>query len=517
MMIASRSFLLPFCLTMTPLASACALAQEPQSAPVQDQETPSDGQVVDAVEDELRLDPAVSSRQVAVQADDGVVTLTGMADCILAADRAADVARTVRGVRAVVDRIEVVPPADIGRVELRQSVEQALLANPATDLYQVQVEADDAGAVTLKGTVESWAERQLCEQVAAGVAGVTEVDDEIAIHYVADRVDSEICRDVEQRLHWNILVDDGLIDVSCKDGEVALSGIVGSAAERIRARRLAWIAGVKDVDVEGLQVARWARDDKLRGSKYAVRSNDQVREAVKDALRLDPRVASFAIDVGVSSGHVTLRGDVDNLEALRAAAEDARNTVGVSSVVNRIHVRPEPTRSGVQVANEIESALQRDPFVDADEVSVTVHNGVARLFGCVDDCFVRARADDDAACVPGVVDVENLVAVRDATFHAFDPYVDATPLECYGWFRYEPWLTFDDDGEIAARVEEELWWSPFVNSGDVAVTCVDGVVQLDGEVGSETERIAATENAFDAGAIWVDNDLEVMPDEGSKQ
>ena len=148
---------------------------------------------------------------------------------------------------------------------------------------------------------------------------------------------------------------------------------------------------------------------------------------------------------------------------------------------------------------------------------VIVWGYVARLFGCVDDCFVRARADDDAACVPGVVDVENLVAVRDATFHAFDPYVDATPLECYGWFRYEPWLTFDDDGEIAARVEEELWWSPFVNSGDVAVTCVDGVVQLDGEVGSETERIAATENAFDAGAIWVDNDLEVMPDEGSKQ
>jgi osmotically-inducible protein OsmY len=54
-----------------------------------------------------------------------------------------------------------------------------------------------------------------------------------------------------------------------------------------------------------------------------------------------------------------------------------------------------------------------------------------------------------------------------------------------------------------------MWWSPFVDADDVTIRVSDGVATLTGEVDSWSELRAATENAFEGGARWVRNDLEV--------
>jgi hypothetical protein len=41
------------------------------------------------------------------------------------------------------------------------------------------------------------------------------------------------------------------------------------------------------------------------------------------------------------------------------------------------------------------------------------------------------------------------------------------------------------------------------------VNVTDGVARLEGTVDSWSERAAATENAYEGGAVWVDNDLRV--------
>ena len=188
--------------------------------------------------------------------------------------------------------------------------------------------------------MQSWAERDLSEVVAKSVTGVTSVDNRIEVARLEDRADSEIARDVEQRLHWDVLVDDALIAVASEHGHVTLTGTVGSAAERLRAARAAHVAGVEHVDFADLEVAAWAREDMRRRSQHAVRSPEQIVAAVRAALRRDPRVAAFAIDVTAENDTVTLRGAVDNLKALRCAATDAHNTVGVARVVNRLRVDP---------------------------------------------------------------------------------------------------------------------------------------------------------------------------------
>lgn len=481
----------------------CSAALPAQDGP------PSDPRIERAVADELIGDHAVPAHLLQVQVHDGVVTLTGVADQVLAAERAAAIARTVRGVRAVVNRIAVQPPLDLDQQELRSRVAAALEADPATDRHEVRVAAEPDGTVTLAGEVQSWAERELCETVAKGVTGVTRVDNQIEVRFLAERPDGEIADEVMQLLHWHTLIDDGLVHVACRDGEVILSGSVGSAAERLRAIGAAWVAGVRAVTADDLRVEGWQRDDRLRASKYAVRSDQQIEQAVEAALLQDPRVASFQVRVEVEHGVVTLRGTVDNLKARRAAASDARNTVGVIRIDNRLRVSPLRQRSDAVVGRAVHEALLRDPLVDRFDLRVRVRNGTVHLYGTVDSGFERACADDVAARVRGVVAVENHITVTDDAIVSFDPYVDDWPIHLQPWYRYQPAATFTPDAEIARRIREELWWSPFVDESRVAVQVADGTATLSGKVDSNAERLAAIENAYDGGAVWVVDELAV--------
>lgn len=510
-----KPFLCPTNLAMSLLV---ALVLPPLAAAQQNDgarpETPTDTQITDTIEDEFAFDHAVPAHLIETTTDAGIVTLDGTVDNALARDRATEIARTVKGVRAVIGQVSVVPPRNVSPDTLRANVEAALLADPAADSYEVTAAADAGGKVTLRGTVQSWTERELCRKVAMGVAGVTSIVNEIEVAYATDRSDAEIKSEIEESLRWNTLVDDGLIQVETTDGAVTLTGTVGSAWEKNRARQEAWVAGVKAVNDDGLEVAVWARDERMRRTKFVTRGDDEIRDAVQAALRQDPRVASFGVRVAVDGGNVTLRGTVDNLTARRAAAIDARNTVGVWEVDNRLRVRPSTTLDSSSIEKNIRAALGRDPFVDRFEVSVTVRNGVAYLHGDVDTSFERAQAEDVAGNINGVVRVVNNLDVQSDRLLTYDPYIDPWPIHDYHWYSY-PWyshrwvMPFETDAEIREEVYDELWWSPFVDANEVTVVVDDGVATLTGTVDTWSERDAAIENAYEGGAARVINNLRI--------
>ncbi|MEZ6097715.1 MAG: BON domain-containing protein [Pirellulaceae bacterium] len=489
-------------------AVCCVFAAATKSAEAKPDMT--DQTISDKIDEELLLDPGVVSTKIDVRTSDGIVTLTGDVTNILAKERAARVAEIVKGVRSVVNRIEV--SRSIGRsdAQIRRDVETALLDDPATESYEITTTVEN-GEATLTGTVESYQERELAKTVAKGVRGVVAINDEIDVDYKSDRADSEIKHEIEQALRWNTHVDNYLINVSVKDGTVALSGTVGSAAEKRMAESDAWVAGVSSVDSSKLTVEGWARDDKLRGDKYVVKSEDELRDAVKDALLYDPRVMSFNVDVDVVGSTVTLRGEVDNLKAKRAAEQGATNTVGVSYVDNRLKVRLDSWPNDSEVAEDIRSALLRDPYVERFEVTVSVIDGTAHLYGTVDSSFEKNRADDVASRITGVLDVENHLLVDYDTAYIYDPYVDdyVSDDELIDYDRRAP---LETDSQIKESIESELWWSPFVDSDEVSVTVDDGVATLTGTVDSSGERHSATENAYEGGATLVDNDLVVNYD-----
>ncbi len=469
----------------------------------------SDMDISQAVTDALIQDPGVNSNRVDVVTSDGVVTLSQMVNNILAKDRAAEVAQTVKGVRAVVNTIDVRAPL-LSDADIQQGIRSAWLRNSATDAYELAVSVNN-GIATLSGTADSWQKKQLAATVAKGVRGVRGIENNIDIRYEDDRSDYKIETEIKEALRWDVLVDDTLIAVDVEDGEVTLTGTVGSAAEKTYAIADAWVLGVASVDADGLDVASWARDDRFRQQKYVQKNDTEIVTAVEDALIYDPRVISFDIDVSASNGIVTLSGKVDNLKAKRAAAQTARNVVGVWRVTNNITVRS-ATVSDSTIRSKAENALATDPYVERYDITLAVVDNEVYLYGDVDDYFEKARAEDVVSAIEGVVAVHNRLNVEDAyDTYTYDPYVDDWSLYDYSWVPDTgDRRTAKSDWEIQEDIESELFWSPFVDSDEITVTVDDGVATLSGTVETMSERAAAEKNAYDGGAVAVDNDLNVI-------
>ncbi|MBN1687907.1 MAG: BON domain-containing protein, partial [Candidatus Omnitrophica bacterium] len=178
-----------------------------------------DQAISDAIEDEILFDHAVAIGPLDISTHEGIVTLSGTVNNIMAKERAERIAETVKGVRAVVNEIEIKPVHEWSDEEIRKNVENALLADPATDSYEINTRVKD-GIVALNGTVESWEEKELTINVAKSVKGVMGITDDITVAYPEERPDLEIKAEIEQALRWDILVDDALIDVKVDRGKV---------------------------------------------------------------------------------------------------------------------------------------------------------------------------------------------------------------------------------------------------------------------------------------------------------
>lgn len=467
-----------------------------------------DEEITAAVKGVLIDDPGVNAGKVDVDTANGVATLSGTVDNILAKDRSASLAQSVRGVRAVVNQIKVEAPLRTDPV-IRQDVTDALLRNPVTKAWEIGVAVEDA-EVILTGTVDSWQKKTMTARVAKGVRGVTAIDNQIEVDYDEARADTQIRKEVEARLRWDALVDDAMIEVEVDDAEVTLSGTVASMAEKRQAATDAWVAGVKDVIADELTVIPWEEADKLREDKYETKADEDIRQAIQDAFSYDPRVNMFDLEVSVESGRVTLSGIVNSLSARRAAAQDARNTVGVWTVRNQIQVRPSAGLSDEAIAQRVRNVLANDPYTEDLDIKVRVSNAEVYLNGTVDSMFDKLHAEYVASDVFGVTQVRNRLKTGETQSFGYSPRTD----EWSGYDharRNEPrTYTRLNDWEIAERIRDQLFWSPFLQEEDVTVNVEDGEAHLTGTVDTWGEREAATECAYKGGALTVDNALKVQ-------
>lgn len=144
-----------------------------------------------------------------------------------------------------------------GKIEASYSLSTYL--NPFAIDTRVQ-----KGEVTLTGTVESEIDRDLAEEIAIGIEGVTKVHNELEVTEGMDRQNAaeEMASDFGQRFNdatltarvkFALLANDsteGLsINVDTKDGKVILNGQVDSEQEADLAERIAANAeGVADVE-----------------------------------------------------------------------------------------------------------------------------------------------------------------------------------------------------------------------------------------------------------------------------
>jgi osmotically-inducible protein OsmY len=469
----------------------------------------TDSGITTAVEKGLIMEKGVSPNDVDVATSQGIVTLSGSVNDLLAKDRAVKIAESIRGVLGVIDRTTVTPVSRPDE-DIRKDILTALLQDPATESYQVTVSVKDAVA-TLTGTVGSRAEKQLAARVAEGVKGVKEVRNGVMINYLAKRTDSEITTDIKARLQWDIWINGGVINPVVKNGNVTLTGTVGSVISDSRAFDDAWVNGVMSVDASGLKVDPNVRLDAQRKFKDAIRSDSEIKQAVLAALRLDPRVMAFSPDVNVEDGVVILGGEVGNSKAKTAADQDAMGIVGVWRVDNLLKVRLKEWPSDAEIQKQLKAALAWDPLLDSSTIDAAVINRVAYLSGGVDSNFQKAEAQDVASRIKGVAEIRNHLKVEpdfsivyyDWPYYSY--YYDQPP---YFVSEIGPQPNLSDE-QIKKNIEDAFFWSPFVHSDDITVTVDGGVATLTGTVGTWIGYGEADNDAHKSGASVVLNRLKV--------
>ncbi len=307
-----------------------------------------DSRIVAVLLRELRDDVALSHESMGVSAVGGVVTLRGTVSSRLAHDRTVERTRLVRGVRAIVDRLDVAP---IPRpdYELEFAVAGALGRDPVTVGQRIAAQARGA-VVRLAGDVDSNAARRAAEADALSVPGVVDVIDDLAV-IPGHRTDARIGEEAARVLGEDPWLDASGLRLQVRGGVVCLTGHVRSGAERARAESDAHAVSPEGVDVHGITITGGYDDGTMRGGDVPSYSDADIALALLEAFARDPRVHSFTPSIDVRNGAVALSGLAPTKEAARAAGEDARNVLGVTRVRDAVEAGPETSQPDVGVTS----------------------------------------------------------------------------------------------------------------------------------------------------------------------
>ncbi len=152
-----------------------------------------------------------------------------------------------------------------------------------------------------------------------------------------------------------------------------------------------------------------ANDIEVRLPGFAERTDTDLAAAVLNALRWDAAIPTGKVDVTVSQGWVTLKGEIEYAFQKRDAERAVRRLSGVKGVSNLITVKPQVFPSDLK--QQIERALVRNAETDARNITIEVEGSKVILRGTVRSYAEKQAAEDTAWSAPGVTEVENRIVI----------------------------------------------------------------------------------------------------------
>ena len=210
------------------------------------------------------------------------------------------------------------------------------------------------------------------------------------------------------------------IEVTFADGVVTMSGEVGGIAAKKTALSLA----AQPAPVSGIV-------DRLHVEPSERMEDGAIRDHVCNALTTEPAFKSYSVramvkqemesvrsvnherllEVEVTEGIVILNGSAESISHKRLAGVLAWWVPGTRDVVNGIGLWSDVEENDDELVDVIRIVLEKDPLVNASQISIHSQDGVVTLDGAVATPNSKRAAESDVWYVLGVKEVINKLVV----------------------------------------------------------------------------------------------------------
>jgi hyperosmotically inducible protein len=219
----------------------------------------------------------------------------------------------------------------------------------------------------------------------------------------AIRGDNQLKKNIENRLHWNNLVNEKKLTIEVSDHDVILNGTVSTHKEKKAVeedvRSIPGIRAVKNLLKVQLTDADLPEDQKIK-------------KRIEKILATTKQIDEDKIEVAVHGGLATLEGSVDALWKRTFIQELAGNLKGTFEIENKITVVPTYKLRDEVIAAEIVKTIGQSDSLDVESIHVKVNNGIVTLSGTLDNQWDRNAVNMIALYTAGVRDIKNKIIAR---------------------------------------------------------------------------------------------------------
>jgi len=210
-------------------------------------------------------------------------------------------------------------------LNLRDAVLDQLAWDPAVDAAGIGVTAHE-GAVTLTGSINTYAGKLAAERAAKRVRGVRAVANDLAVKLIAGRTDADIAADAATMLRLHSEIPD-TVQAAVHNAHLTLTGTVAWYYQSIQAEKtVRTIRGVRQV-INAIKIV-------------PPQAGKDLRRRIAQALYRNANLDAKRIDVTVTDGVARLTGTATSWLQREAARRAAFDAPGITVVDNQILVEP---------------------------------------------------------------------------------------------------------------------------------------------------------------------------------